>query len=168
MSALVDSSLVEHTWLRLGALPPSEMVKLQRQSGKLQPDLIGFVLGFTSSLSPEAIGLALYVTIVVLAMFRAACPGKQRKANDRQIMRIWTDSAAAVAASLNAPPISDPLQQLLAGSSEPAVLEYVFDAFTDMEQEEAVALSAAELERLLAVMRTFIETLHHVCQPRST
>lgn len=106
--------------------------------------------------------------VVVLTMFRAACPGKQRKANDRQIMRIWTDSAAAVAASLNAPPISDPLQQLLAGSSEPAVLAYVIDAFTDMEQEEAVALGAAELERLLAVMRTFIETLHHVCRPRST
>lgn len=165
MTAFVDAALVEQTWQRLGALPPSEMLKLQRQCGKLQPDLTAFVLAFTSALSPEAVGLGLYVMIVVLAMFRDACPGKQRKASERLILRIWRESEAAVTDSLDAPPGSDPLQQLLGTSSEPAILESVFDAFTDMEQEEPVALTREEVERLLAVMRTFIETLHQVCRP---
>ena len=50
-------------------------------------------------------------------------------------------------------------------SAEPAAFEYVFDAFTDMEQEDPVALSDEELEQLLAVLRTFVEGLHHACTP---
>ena len=165
MTAFVGPELVERTWQRLGALPAPEMVKLQHQSGKLQPELVGFVLGFSSALSTEAVGLALYVMIVVLEMFRTASVKKMRKVNDAAIMRLWHESQKAVKESLDAPSGTDSLTVLLAGSSEPAVLEYVFDALTDTEQEDPVALSAEELEHLLAILRTFVEALHQVCRP---
>ena len=74
MPAFVDSELVDLTWRRLGALPPRDMLALQRQSGKLQPELVGFVLGYTSQLSPQAVGLALYLMVVTIELFRLASP----------------------------------------------------------------------------------------------
>ncbi len=164
MTAFVDQGVVERTWRRLGALPARDMLKLQRNAGKLQPELVGFVLGFTSDLRAEAAGLALYVMIVVLEMFRSASRKSMRKIDELAVMRLWRESQQAIAGSLNAPGGSDPLSALLAESSEPAVFEYVFDAFTDMEQEDPVALTDGELEQLLAVLRTFVEGLHHACR----
>jgi hypothetical protein len=161
MTAFVDQGVVERTWRRLGALPARDMVRLQRQAGKLQPELVGFVLGFTSGLRAEAAGLALYVMIVVLEMFRSSSRTSTRKVDELAVMRLWRESKA----SLDAPAGSDPLSALLADSSEPAAFEYVFDAFTDMEQEDPVALTDEELEQLLAVLRTFVEGLHHACSP---
>jgi hypothetical protein len=165
MTALVDQEVVERTWRRLGALPARDMLRLQRNAGKLQPELVGFVLGFTSDLLAEAAGLALYVMIVVLEMFRSASARSMRKLDELAVMRLWHESQQAVRASLEAPPGSDPLIALLADSSEPAAFEYVFDAFTDMEQEDPVALTDEELEQLLAVLRTFVEGLHHASSP---
>ncbi len=165
MTAFVDPAVVERTWRRLGALPARDMVRLQRQAGKLQPELVGFVLGFTSDLRAEAAGLALYVMIVVLEMFRSVSAKSMRKLDELAVMRLWRESRQAIRTSLDAPAGSDPLSELLADSSEPAAFEYVFDAFTDMEQEDPVALSEAEFEQLLAVLRTFVEGLHHACSP---
>lgn len=167
MTALIDRELVERTWQRLGALPARDMVRLQRQSGRLRPELVGFVLAFTSELSAEAAGAALYVMIVVLEMFRSAPVKKMRKVGDGMVLRLWRDSQKAIKESLDATSGADPLTLLLAGSTEPAVFEYVFDAFTDMGQDDPVALNSDELERLLAILRTFVEALHEACRPLS-
>ena len=167
MPPFVDSELVELTWRRLGELPPRDMLALQRQSGKLQPELVGFVLGYTSQLPPEAIGLALYLMVVTIEMFRSASPRRMRKVKEAAIMRLWRESEEAVRRSLAPETDADPLSILVESSSEPAALEYIFDALTDMEQEDPVDLSADELEQLLAVLRTLSEGLHlgslHAC-----
>jgi hypothetical protein len=160
MPPFVDSALVDQTWRRLGALPPRDMLALQRQSGKLQPELVGFVLGYTSRLSPEAVGLALYLMVVTIEMFRSASPRKMRKVKDAAIMRLWRESEEAIRESLAPDTDADPLSILVANSSEPAVLEYIFDALTDTEQEDPVELSADELKHLLTVLRTLSEGLH--------
>jgi hypothetical protein len=103
--------------------------------------------------------------IVVLEMFRSVSAKSMRKLDELAVMRLWRESRQAIRTSLDAPAGSDPLSELLADSSEPAAFEYVFDAFTDMEQEDPVALSEAEFEQLLAVLRTFVEGLHHACSP---
>ena len=136
------------------------MLALQRQSGKLQPELVGFVLGYTSRLSPEAVGLALYLMVVTIEMFRSAAPRKMRKIKDAAIMRLWRESEEAIRRSLAPDTDADPLSVLVASSSEPAVFEYIFDALTDTEQEDPVELTADELEQLLAVLRTLCEGLH--------
>ena len=79
---------------------------------------MGFVLGFTSDLSAEAVGLALYVMLVTLEMFRAAVPRKLRKVKDAAIMRLWRESQTAVRESLEAEAGTDPLVVLLAGSAD--------------------------------------------------
>ena len=164
MPPFVDSSLVDRTWRRLGALPPRDMLALQRQSGKLQPELVGFVIGYTSELAPGAIGLALYLMVVTIEMFRSASPRKMRKVKDAAILRLWRESEEAIRQSLAPDTDADPLSLLVANSSEPAVLEYVFDALTDTDQDDPVELSADELEHLLAVLRTLSEGLHLASQ----
>ena len=148
------------TWRRLGALPRRDMLALQRQSGKLQPELVGFVMGYTSHLSPEAAGLALYLMVVTIEMFRSASRRKMRKVKEAAIMRLWRESEEAIRQSFAPNTAADPLSLLVASSSEPAVLEYVFDALTDTDDEDPVELSAEELEHLLAVLRTLSEGLH--------
>jgi hypothetical protein len=163
MSAIVSPEIVERTWQRLGALAPKEMLKLQRQSGRLQPELVGFVLGYTSELSPDAVGLALYVMVVVLEMFRVTPRCHLRKVPEQTILRLWPESQTLIQASLDSD--GDPLEALLAASTERAVFEYVFDAFTDTERDDPVSLDADELETLLAILRTFIEALHGASSP---
>ncbi|MBA3345013.1 MAG: hypothetical protein H0T44_06880 [Gemmatimonadales bacterium] len=95
MTAIVSAELVEQAWRRIGALDASEALKLQNRSGKFQPELVGFVLGFTSKISPEAMGIALYAMLALFEMFQRAPGTTFRKVKDATIMRLWTNNRLA-------------------------------------------------------------------------
>lgn len=95
MTAIVSPELVEQAWRRIGALDASEALKLQNRSGKFQPELVGFVLGFTHHLSPEGMGIALYAMAVLFEMFQRAPATQFAKVSDAAIARFLCDSFAA-------------------------------------------------------------------------
>jgi len=70
MAQLVSSALIEEMWRTIGASSSATIRKLQKQCGKEQEELTGFLLGFTSDLRPEGLGLALYIHLVVVQAFR--------------------------------------------------------------------------------------------------
>ena len=166
MAAIIDPELVEATWLRVAALAPGEVLKLQRRAGKSQPEVVGFVIGFTSELSPGATGLALYVMDVVHEIFRSAPVKQIKKVKDSSIIRHWNASQQALPLALNQSAGPPALAEFVASSSEPAVMQYVVEALTDLEQEDPVPLDPEELGHLLAVLRTVVESLHQACRPQ--
>ena len=91
MEPLVSARLVEDTWRAVGAMSDGEIRRRQALCGKEQQELTGFVLAFTSELPPEALGLALYVHLVVIEAFRRS--GAQfRKLKPTRIETTWRDN----------------------------------------------------------------------------
>jgi hypothetical protein len=130
MTQLVSAALIEETWRAVGASSPATIRELQKRCGKDHEELTCFMLGFTSALRPEALGLALYVHLVVTHAFRRS-GSKFRRIRPGRIERTWTANAEFID-RLKAgryPRATIPTEA--ASSSEPAILRYVLDALTE-------------------------------------
>lgn len=165
MTAIVSPSFAEQAWQRIGRLAPSEVVKLQRRSGKFQPELVGFVLGFTHDLSPEAMGIALYAMLVIFDMFQRAAPPGFAKVKERAILQLWEENRGLSDTLLASDFDAELMNEFATGSCEPAAVRYVIDALVDV-QEESGDLPPEEIARVLAVHKTVIDALHAAARPQ--
>ena len=155
----VSQDLVEATWKKAAAMNARTALAIQKNAGKLQPELTGFVLRWTQELRPDAIGLALYVTVVVFEMFRATGV-KIRKATNKSVMAHWkccVEQADHLETSGVEP---HTLLSLGLSTDEPHVLQYVIDALTEDSEGDAVVLTAKEFWHLFATLKTVVDTLH--------
>jgi len=91
VTVLVSAQLMEETWRAVGALSEREIRKRQALCGKEQEELTGFVLGYTSDLPEEALGLALYAHFVVVEAFRRS-RATFLKIESGKIERTWKDN----------------------------------------------------------------------------
>lgn len=158
----ITREVMEATWLEVGALEPDEARLRQKQCGKLQQELSGFVIGFTSDLRADVVGLALYIHLVLLQAFRQA-PAKVRKVKAKKIERAWEANRDVVQhlRSLDVEPHSLPVSSEI--TSEPAALQYVVDALTE-KGEDPVPLSQDEFWRLLRVLKTVVDCMPDACR----
>lgn len=164
MAPFVQPNSIEPTWRRIGGSSPAAILQLQKSSGKRQPEIVGFVLGFTADMSPDVVGLALYVMLVVIEMFRTSGARKIVKVRESTIMRHWhanesllgelRTKAAELAAAIKA----------AEESVEPHALRYVIEALTEGDPDDPVPLSADEAWHLFAVLKTAIDSLHDGCR----
>lgn len=161
---VVSPELVDATWRRVATLSPSEALGVQQRSGKLQPEIVGFVIGFTSDLRPDAVGLALYVMLVVVELFRTAPVRKLVKVRDSTISRHWTANAGLVREARGRDPNPTSAATLARDVSEPHVFHYVIEALTEENPDDPVALSADEAWHLIAVLKTVVDSLHDGCR----
>jgi hypothetical protein len=158
MAQLVSSGLIEDVWRTIGASSSATIRKLQKQCGKEQEELTGFLLAFTSDLRPEALGLALYIHLVVVQAFRQS-GGKFRRIRPGRIERTWQANCAfiddlKVRGHTRSPFCLEPDL-----TKEPAVMQYVVDALCE-EDEEPVELSTEEFWHILRVLKTVADCLH--------
>ncbi len=163
MAAIVSAETAEQAWQRIGALDEPSIVELQERSGKFQPELVGFVLGFTHELSPEAMGIALYAMLVIFEMFQRGVP-RIKKVKEQTILRLWHENRHATSELVAAEFDNDLMQVFIADSVEPAALQYVVDALVDV-QEESGDLPPVEVAHVLAVHKTVIDALHNAARP---
>ena len=119
------------------------MVALQRKSGPFQPELTGFVIGFTSDLRPDALGLALYASVVVYEIFRVHHL-KLRKARERTVLRHWETTCQLVEDLHSQCDRQGTLRDLHIETTEPFVLQYVVDALTEQNTGDPIELSDDE------------------------
>jgi hypothetical protein len=163
MTAIVTPEIAEQAWRRVGRLDHREVVKLQKRSGKFQPELVGFVLGFIDDLSPEGMGIALYAMLVIFEMFQRAAPTGFTKVNERAILQLWQESRRIGDALLASEFDSGLMSEFVIGSPEPTAIRYVVEALVDA-QEESGNLPAEEVAQVLAIHRTVIHSLHAVAR----
>lgn len=160
---LVSPDVAEQAWKRVGALDEAAALELQQRSGTFQPELVGFVLGFIHNLSPEAMGIALYATLVVFEMFQRAVP-RIKKVKERTIVRLWHENRRAVDDLFASEFDEDLMTAFVSDSAEPAALQYVVDAMVDA-QDDSDELEAEEVAHVLAVLKTVIDALHQAPRP---
>src|SRR4051812_9400947 len=122
MPSLVSSALVDATWQSVAGSSSIAIARMQRQCAKDQQELTGFVIGITSALDPQAIGLALYVHLVVAEAFRRS-GAKFHKVKAGKIERTWSENFGLVndlkARGYSRSTFSFPAEL----TSEPAVLQ---------------------------------------------
>ena len=153
---------MEATWQALGAATSGQMVRLQQACGKEQEELAGFVIGFTSELRPDAMGLALYAYVVIAEAFRQ-CGAKFLRIKPGKIMRTW-EAVSERFASVREHGRFD-VEQRANSVSEPAVFRYILGAM-DPDQEDAVDLTDDEFWRTLCILQTVSECLHDAQKTR--
>lgn len=166
MTTIVSPELVERAWRRIAALDASAALKLQNRSGKFQPELVGFVLGFTHDLSREGMGIALYAMLVLFEMFQQVPATRFTKVKDAAIMQSWPANRGLGTELLKCEFDRAMMADFVSSSSEPAALQYVVEALIDA-QDEAGDLPPEEIAHILAIHRTVIDALHAAARAAS-
>lgn len=156
---LVSEDLVEATWKKVAAMDGKAALAIQKNCGKSQPELTGFVIGWMHDLRPEAAGLGLYVMVVVFEMFRATGE-KIRKAPENSVMRHWKRNAELVARLEATGAEARTLSAANIPTEERHVAQYVIDALAEEPEDEPVHLTAKEFWHLFATLMTLVDTLH--------
>jgi hypothetical protein len=159
MEPLVSAQLVKDTWRAVGAMSDNEIHRRQALCGKEQEELTGFVLAFTSELPPEALGLALYVHLVVIEAFRRS-GAEFRKLKPTRIESTWRDNFGFINDLKAAGHTRAPFQLMPGLVSEPAVMQYVIDALTEESEDDPVSLSEDDFWRILQVLKTVADCMH--------
>lgn len=159
MPPLIGPTLMEATWRSVGASSAIEMRRMQKQSGKDQEELTKFVLGFTSDLSEQALGLALYMHLVVSQAFRRS-RAKFRKVTAAQIDRAWKDNFAVINELKSAGHAGAPFAFPSHLTSEPAALQYIVEALTEQDEADPISLVEHEFWQILQVLKTHCDCMH--------
>jgi len=159
MVPLVSSAVMDETWRAIGGSSTAAVRRMQKQCGKDQEELTGFVIAFTSDLRPEAFGLALYVHLVVAQAFRRSGV-KFRKVKPGRIERTWKENFVFINELKTAGYTCSHFSLPTHLASEPALLQHVIDALTEEDDADPVALSEAEFWQILQVLKTFADCMH--------
>lgn len=157
MATIVSAETAQQAWERIGAYNEDTVLKLQKRSGRFQPELVGFVIGFTHELSPDAIGIALYAMLVVFEMFQQSA-SQIKKVKEQTIVRLWHENRHATSELVASRFDVDLVDAFVSASVEPAAIGYVIDALIQVQDE--CALPVEEVAHVLAVHKTVIEALN--------
>ena len=163
MSTLISAGLMEATWEQVGAASGTRVLAMQKECGTHQQELSGFVVAYTSTLSPGAIGLALYAYVVIFQAFKRSGVAL-RKIRDAKILRQWE----ATGQHLTGPRATGGRLESLMPSiecSERIVLAYIAGALAH-DQEDPVDLTDDEYWHIVRVLLTATECLHQAQKTR--
>lgn len=165
MPALISPELMEQTWRSVAEMPSHELQRRQELNGVEQEQLSSFVLAFTADLSPDAIGLALYLHLVVLEAFRRT-KTRFRQIGSGKIESAWKDNFGFVNDLKQAGCGRQPFRLEASRYSEPAALQYVVDALTEADEEDPVDLDDDDFWQVLQVLKTAVDCMHDARRTR--
>ena len=162
-SPLVSEVLIAATWKRIGSFEPAAMKTLQLKFTKEQQELMGFAFGHSSKLRGEALGLAMFVYLVIAEAFRRS-GAKFRTVEADKITRTW-ESVEQMVASLKEHGRPAAVKHA-ESTSEPAVFRYIVEALEETEGDEPVALTDDEFWNMLCILQAASECLHDAKKSR--
>ena len=87
---------------------------------------------------------------------------KMRKARERVVIRQWEAARDRVDALRAAGLGREELGQSAVETTEPYVMRYVLEAFTERADDDPIDISDEERWHMVAVLMTVVETLHEM------
>jgi hypothetical protein len=162
---VVSPDQMEETWQSVAASSPEAIEKMQKACGAKQEELTAFVLAYLSELSNEALGLALWVHLVLMQAFLRS--GKRfKRVKPNKIERVWRDNRK-LCAELWSSTEDDPYEKLAEREvSEPSVIEYIIDAMTETNPDDPISISEDERRHAVQVLKTVSDCLHDAYRAR--
>lgn len=162
MPSFLTDTHVEITRDRVDALPAHQLAALERRAGKAQPEVVGFVIGFTSELRPDVAALALYLMTTLVEMFTTAPVKRLIKVRDSTIMRHWQANVGYLRALVDGVAEHPTLRAL---SLEPAAFDYVTEiVFEDPRLDGSLHLDGEEAALVTIILKTAIDAMHDACR----
>lgn len=157
MTAIVTQSLIDRTWQQVGGSSAPELQRMQRRLIAEQDAIFAFVMACIDELRPDAIGIALYLLVVIEEAF-CRSGVKLRRVKPGKLMRAW-DASSRLIDTLKT--LDRHLSHHAADArQEPAVFRYLVDALNQVDDEEGVSLSDEEFWHLLGVLQAVADCLH--------
>jgi hypothetical protein len=157
--AVVSPEQMEDAWKFVGGCSKDEVLALQQRCGRFQEELTCFVLGFTSDVSSDALGLALWVHLVLMQAFQRNS-SKLARVKPAKIERAWRQNTMLFNA-IRIKPDVDPYELLIElEEAEPAVIQYVVDALTESDPDDLIAMSEQDRWHIMQVLKTVSDCLH--------
>jgi len=162
---VVSPDLMEETWESVAASSPEAIERMQKACGVKQEELTAFVLAYLSDLSNDALGLALWVHLVIRQAFvRGGERFKRIKPN--KIERAWRENQILFA-ELWSSAEDDPFEGLVEREiAEPSVVRYIVDAMTETNPDDPIAISEEECRHAVQVLKTVSDCLHDAYRAR--
>ncbi len=147
----ISEKLITRTWQHVGGSGSNEILRLQKRHRKKQNALTMFAYSSHGVFREDAFGVFLYVFHVVIEAFENAKP-RPKRVSKRLIESVSKEKDAEA-------PL--PITLAIERSPEPNVLRYVYEAFTE-EDDDDVVLSQHELEAFFAALVVVTECLHRL------
>ena len=164
MTVFISFELMEDTWQSMAQMSPDSLQQRQALCGKEQEALTAFVFGFTSELSPDAAGVALYAHVVLMEAFRRT-KARFLTIEPGKIERTWNDNLAFVGDLAQAGYGRAPFRLDVDRCSEPAALQYAVDALTEVDEEDPVDIDDDDFWTALRVLKTVVDCMHDAQRP---
>ena len=160
----VPEYVVDRTWDRMLELGHRDTRALMKRAGPFQNELVGFALGYTLDLGPEAGGLAMYLALVVLEVFRELGEDHVPPVDEDAIMLQLGYNEDLLASGSASTEDLPGLVAALGPMKEPLVMRCVTDTLVRAnEGEDPFELTTRQMRHIFLVLKTLVDCLHDAC-----
>ncbi|MEO8358469.1 MAG: hypothetical protein ABI672_00440 [Vicinamibacteria bacterium] len=160
----IPTSVVDQAWEDVAAIPLSKIPMEMEKAAREQPDLLAFILGATEGMTAGVGELAGFIYIVIWRAFRRETRGKRKPISGAAIQGKLMANEDALIALDGLDPQSSEAPSVESLTSQPALLQYVFEAIAEAEEDEnqPVQMSPEEKGSLILLLKTAIDVLDDV------
>jgi len=161
----IPEEIVDTTWREVAGLSAGDARTELERAAKQQPDLFGFVFGFTQECRREAHELAVYLYFVIHRIFQKAARAKIRPIKASKILRRLQRNEELLLSLEKAHPLFFEKAALTEASGQPFVVRYLVEAIMEAPQaDDPVDLTEEETGTLFLALKTVIDVLDEARQ----
>ena len=156
----IDEATVEETWQEIAAYGLDQARSEMTDLGRLQPDLLAFVVVSSDELSEEARELAVYLFFVVYSVFQRAYDQELPRVSAQQLMQQDDRTEEFIMSLQEADEDAMESAALQETARQPWVMNYIVEALVEAPQGETpVDLSEDEFGNIFLVLKTVVDAL---------
>ncbi len=167
---MIPDELVQETWREVGSSSPAQVRALGNRLGKLQNNLLAFVMVFTQDLAPDARELAIYLLAVIFRIFEKASRGKIKRLEEEEIEAAYNRTEQFLERHIGA---HERFLEKAARSlslAQPFVMKYLLEALLEPpeENEQKPDLTDEESGQIIMILITAIDLLDKAALPEES
>lgn len=162
----IPTSVVDEAREDVSAIPLSKIPMEMEKAANEQPELLAFILGATEGMTAGVGELAGFIYFVIWRVFRRETRGKRTPITGALIQKRLIANEEALIALDGLDPQSSEAPSVDSLTTQPALLQYVFEAIAEAEEDEnhPVQMSPEEKGSVILLLKTAIDVLEDARQ----
>lgn len=157
----ISADLVDETWQEIALYSPDRATSEMMELGKMQPDLLSFILELTEDLGEQAGELGIYMLLVVHHIFRKGYGKPIRQITPEEIIRCHEENERLMESLETAHEKFFNKVAETQLSPQPYVIKYVVDTLCEPPEDEDIEpLAEEDSGFLFLLLKTVIDVLN--------
>jgi len=158
----ISEHLVEETWHEIAQYDSDRATQEMLEFGKIQPDLLSFILEFSEDLGEQASETAIYLLFVVYNIFTKGYGKELERITPEEIIECYEENERLME---NLEKAQDEFFNRVAEvqlSPQPYVIRYVVDTISEEpdEDDEREQMTEEDIGYLFMLLKTVIDVLN--------